>query len=132
MDVVVLPIHVLFFMDPALVFQRSDDIGLFFCEVGNQAEVHRFVRIKAIDVVQISGKTFGLVDIGELIFQGKTVKFRFERFRGNIFFIVLVGIASVERDSEVVQMEEAAGGKEGLFRFAVSFPDIYFYCKRHV
>ena len=63
--------------DPALVLHRRNHFHLLPAERGDHLIIDRAIRVEASQSIEIEGKVFGLIDVGNLIFQGELFKLRF-------------------------------------------------------
>ena len=75
------PAHIVVLLEPALVLQRADLFQIILRKLLHQLKVHRTVGVEAVELLHISGKRLGLVDVGQLILQRQRLEVPGKPFR---------------------------------------------------
>ena len=114
----VYPSHHLMVANPPFVLHRREHGSLFRSEFPNHLISHRLIGVETVDGVQITAEILGPAQCGELIFQRKRFELLLKLFDRRAF----TPVPSMQRHSEIVQVQEIAGGKEDMLALAVRFP----------
>ena len=84
------------------MLHRRNHFHLLPAERGDHLIIDRAIRVEAAQSIEIKGEVFGLVDVGNLIFQGELFKFLFEHLCLDISLLAMVGIARIQRNGKII------------------------------
>ena len=97
------------------MFHGRKDRRLPRREFRHHLVIHRFVRIEAVDGVQVPAEILRPVERGELVLQGQSLKVLFQL----AYRRILALLPSVQGYGKIVQVHKVAGGQEDMFVPAV-------------